>query len=287
MDNNRLIDLRKKKVENKLKQHKELLDSNASIKEAILSLNDTINTQEPVNLDALSKQLQELIDSQTYGEDIKNLETVLRELSDKEKLDEIIQAIGEINNQDVVKAVNSLIEKITTRTIDQSPEQYQPVRRVRKIGQRLVFDDDPLQVTVNGGAMGGGGVPTFRDNKGRVTQVTLTSEGKVPVEITDELGGIATSAKQLPNNHQVTVSNQLTDFATSTNQTNGSQKTQIVEKEPTDTTKLNPSVSITEVTVGTVTTKTITKTIGTDVYQKTVAIDSSDNSINISAWSKL
>lgn len=67
----------------------------------------------------------------------------------------------------------------------------------------------------------------------------------------------------------------------------GSQKTQIVEKEPTDTTKLNPSVSITEVTVGTVTTKTITKTIGTDVYQKTVAIDSSDNSINISTWSKL
>lgn len=78
-----------------------------------------------------------------------------------------------------------------------------------------------------------------------------------------------------------------TGAATSDNQTNGSQKTQLVETLPTDSTKLNPSVSITEVTVGTVTTKTIQKTIGTDVYQKTVAIDSSDNSINISTWSKL
>jgi len=82
-------------------------------------------------------------------------------------------------------------------------------------------------------------------------------------------------------------SGNLVNPATSDNQTNGLQKTQVVETIPTDTTKLNPSVAITEVTVGTVTTKTIQKTIGTDVYQKTVAIDSSDNSISISVWSKL
>ena len=69
-----------------------------------------------------------------------------------------------------------------------------------------------------------------------------------------------------------------------TTATDGSQKTQIVETIPTDTTKLNPSVSITEVTVGTVTTKTIIKTIGTDTYTKTVATNSSDNSITISSW---
>lgn len=64
----------------------------------------------------------------------------------------------------------------------------------------------------------------------------------------------------------------------------GSQKTQIVETIPTDSTKLNPSVSITEVVVGTVTTKTIVKTIGTDTYTKTVVTDSSDNSVTISSW---
>lgn len=72
--------------------------------------------------------------------------------------------------------------------------------------------------------------------------------------------------------------------STSENQTNGSQKTQVVEKEPTDSTKLNGSVAITEVIVGTVTTKTIVKTIGTDTYTKTVATDSSDNSVIISSW---
>lgn len=223
MDSNRLIDLRKKKVENRLKQHQELLNSNTSIKEAISSLNQTINAQKPVNFDSLSKQLDELKELKTYSDDIKNLEIALKSLSTADKLDDVIKAVGGINNKDVVAAVNNLIDKIEIRTIDQSPEQYQPVRRVRKIGQRLVFDDDPLQVTVNGGAMGGGGVPTFRNNKGQVTQVTLTSEGKVPVEITDELGGIATSAKQLPDNHRVTVSNIadtpiISGFATATKQ---------------------------------------------------------------------
>lgn len=113
--------------------------------------------------------------------------------------------------------------------------------------------------------------------------------------------GLAKESKQLPDNHLVTVSNQITDYAQNdtlgnvytaltdadSHLTDGSQKTQIVETLPNDSTKLNPSVAITEVTVGTVTTKTIQKTIGTDVYQKTVAIDSSDNSISISAWSKL
>lgn len=59
----------------------------------------------------------------------------------------------------------------------------------------------------------------------------------------------------------------------------------IIETEPTDTTKLNASVAISESVEGTVTTKTIVKTIGTDTYTKTVATDSSDNSVIISSWS--
>jgi hypothetical protein len=79
-------------------------------------------------------------------------------------------------------------------------------------------------------------------------------------------------------------SGNLVNPATSDNQTNGSQKTQIVETIPTDSTKLNGSVAITEVIVGTVTTKTIVKTIGSTTYTKTVATDSSDNSVTISSW---
>lgn len=60
----------------------------------------------------------------------------------------------------------------------------------------------------------------------------------------------------------------------------------IIEKEPTDTTKLNPSLTVSESVLGTVTTKVIQKTIGAVVYQKTVTSDSSDNSLSVSAWSK-
>lgn len=69
-----------------------------------------------------------------------------------------------------------------------------------------------------------------------------------------------------------------------TTATDGTQKTQVVETIPTDTTKLNGSAVISEVVNGTVTTKTIVKTIGVNTYTKTVATDSSDNSVTISSW---
>lgn len=50
------------------------------------------------------------------------------------------------------------------------------------------------------------------------------------------------------------------------------------------TAQTNASVVITEAVNGTVTTKTIVKTIGSTNYTKTVATDSSDNSVIISSW---
>lgn len=49
----------------------------------------------------------------------------------------------------------------------------------------------------------------------------------------------------------------------------------------------NASVAITESVDGTVTTKMITKTIGALSYVKSVATDSSDNSVTVSSWSVL
>jgi len=67
----------------------------------------------------------------------------------------------------------------------------------------------------------------------------------------------------------------------------GLQEVEVVETAPTDSTKNNSSYEITEAIVGTVTTKTLVKTIGSTQYQKTIATDSSDNSISISAWSEI
>lgn len=147
----KLVELKQKKAEAEVKKHQELLDSNASITEAVFALNKAINAQQPYDDSKLVEQLKELKESQTFGDDIKRLETALKQSSDKEKLDEIVKAVGNINNADVVKAVNSLIAKIESKAVNQDPEDYQPVRRVRKIGQRLVFDDDPMRVSVAGG----------------------------------------------------------------------------------------------------------------------------------------
>jgi len=62
---------------------------------------------------------------------------------------------------------------------------------------------------------------------------------------------------------------------------------EIQETNPTDSTKLNPSLSITESVLGTVTTTTIQQTIDSDVYQQTIEEDSSDNSVTVSAWSQI
>lgn len=49
----------------------------------------------------------------------------------------------------------------------------------------------------------------------------------------------------------------------------------------------NPSLSIAEATVGTVTTTTIQKTIGATTYEQTIEEDSSDNSVEVSNWSEI
>ena len=49
----------------------------------------------------------------------------------------------------------------------------------------------------------------------------------------------------------------------------------------------NASMSISETVDGTITTKTIDKIVGEKTYRKTIAKDSSDNSITISAWSEV
>jgi hypothetical protein len=47
----------------------------------------------------------------------------------------------------------------------------------------------------------------------------------------------------------------------------------------------NASLTVSEAVEGTVTTKTLTKTIGSTSYVKTVESDSSDNSVTVSTWS--
>lgn len=151
MDRDKLAKLRKKSVEAKAQKHQEILDSNTSIKDAVLALHTAINEQEPYNDSKLVEQLAELKQSITFTDDVARLEKALKASSDKDKLDEVIKAVGSINNEDVVSAVNGLMAKLDDNTPSQSPDNYQPVRRVIKVGTRLIFDDTQTPVGMGGG----------------------------------------------------------------------------------------------------------------------------------------
>lgn len=98
--------------------------------------------------------------------------------------------------------------------------------------------------------------------------------------------GAATAAKQLPDNHQVTVSNPTanpeTGLAKDSTLTDSSQITKVKETAPTDTSKTNPSYVLTRNVGGYIT--SIAQTIGATTYTKTITRDVNNYITNISVW---
>ena len=164
MDKDKLANLRKKVAENKAKKHQELLDSNASIKDAITALKQAIELKEDVDMSVVVAEILNLKESLIFKEDIDRLTTAIEKQSNEsvtpENINQLIDKIGDINNDDVIIAVNNLSKLLAENTThSQKASDYMPVRRVRKVGQVFIFDDDPHQTTVMGGG-GGGGVQT-------------------------------------------------------------------------------------------------------------------------------
>jgi len=114
----------------------------------------------------------------------------------------------------------------------------------------------------------------FTDSNGNRNPALIDSERHLQVDVlTAPPVTINTSSLPLP-----------TGAATSTNQTNGTQKTQIVETSPTDTTKSNPSATLAYDGSGNL--STITKVISGLSYQKTLSY--TDGVLtDISAWIQL
>lgn len=111
---------------------------------------------------------------------------------------------------------------------------------------------------------------------------TITAIRNIEIPLVD-VSALAKEAKQLPDGHEVEVNNFPTEYPLPSAQIT----TLLTETPPTDPTKLNAPLTVTESVLGTVTTKTITQTIGATSYVMTVESDSSDNSVNVSAWSEV
>lgn len=183
MDRDRLAELRRKKADNKANDHKQLLESNASIKEAINLLSEVINGK--LDTSVISEQIKELKKSLTFSNEIKSLELSLTSIKSNpfkvKDFDKLLYKIGDINNTDVVEAVNNLIVKLQDNS--QKAEDFQPVRRVIQIGNRLVFDDMPTPVALGGGGGGGGGF----DGKLVLGNAKVSTDNPLPVAVEGDI----------------------------------------------------------------------------------------------------
>lgn len=185
MDRVKLAELRKKKADKKAFDQQKLLDSNASIKEAILALDKTLNKSQ-TNSEVILGQIKEL--KSGFGKEVKQLENALAKINkdplELKNFDKLLDKVGDINNQDVVEAVNNLTVRLEEQSISQDPKDFQPVRRVRKVGQRLVFDDDPSQAILGGGG-GSGGIQTSLIENDRVKVSSETEDLAVRLDNTE------------------------------------------------------------------------------------------------------
>lgn len=184
----KLIELRNKKnINNKkadLARHTELIES-------INKLHSLFEDNGSTNTDKLLNKLEEF---SVFKSDVLSIKEAITNLNrDNVSINnfaELIESQSNIDFTQVINAINQLTEVVKANTVDsvtiknRDTSEYIPVRRVRQVQNRLVFDDDPLQVTVVGGGGGSGGLTMlpFKDSTGKSVQVTVTEDGKLPVD---------------------------------------------------------------------------------------------------------
>lgn len=193
MDRDKLAQLRKRKADNKASEHKQLLESNASIKEAITLLSETINGRLDTRI--IGEQIASLKKSLTFSSEIKALELSMNSVRSNafkvKDFDKLLDKVGSINNSGVVEAVNNLVAKLEDNSVSQKAEDFQPVRRVIQVGQRLVFDDLPTPIAFGGGGGGGGSsIPTYLIENERLKVIAEPIGGFAPEDtITTTIDG--------------------------------------------------------------------------------------------------
>lgn len=175
MDRTKLAEIRKNKADTTLARHKELVNANLSIKDALMSLHELINGKEVYDDSLIIEQLKELQYNSVLKTDVEKLEQAIRETTTVEIQDfqKLLKSVENIRNDDVIQAVNQLAANLQEQSSQQAKD-YQPVRRVRKIGTKFVFDDEPLQVSIAGG--GGSSVQSSLIRNGNSISV-VNSDG--------------------------------------------------------------------------------------------------------------
>jgi len=160
MDRAKLAQLRRKKLETNKKteadRHEAILKSHDQVFTAVNKLAETLEAQD--NKDVL--ELIKSIDTSKELEAMVNLVNKLGERSDQSSKDivELISKNTAKQNEAIAEIAIKLSESIQKQSFkSQEVTDFVPTRRVRKVGNRFVFDDDPMQVSIVGG--GGSSFP--------------------------------------------------------------------------------------------------------------------------------
>lgn len=149
------------------------VDGIHDVEQAVKDLYELLNGKEEYDFDKLSKQLETISSKLDLDEQFRSLEKSLKATSidtselhskayktNSEGFSRLIKAIEankplpvHIDLSKVEKAIIQVREQIEAQTVDpkQAPEEYTPVRRVVKVGNRLLFDDQPTPTRGGGG----------------------------------------------------------------------------------------------------------------------------------------
>lgn len=189
----KLLELRQKNNENKkqldVQRHDDLLT-------AINSLRNALNFEQKdytENIDVLIDKLDGL---DSLEKEIAAVKQAIKEIPEINSLsinnlDELTKYQQEVDLSIVIKAIDALTVAVKSISItdvsisNRKASDFIPMRRVREVNGKLVFDDAPMQVSVVGGGGSSIGIASFKDVNGNVVQVRLTADGKVPVDIGD------------------------------------------------------------------------------------------------------
>ena len=173
---NRKLELAKKKKETAVKNEQltsKEIEARSKLLEATENLYELINGQEQYDFDKLHKQLVEIDKRLDLAPYFKSLEDTLKLLTPPTKnpktkiegFSELLKAVNsnkpiptKIDLSSLEKSIVNIEQYIReqSKPSDQGAENYQPVRRVIKVGNRFIFDDN----FTNAGGGGGGGSST-------------------------------------------------------------------------------------------------------------------------------
>ncbi len=180
-------------------RHTQEIEALSDVKASIQDLYSLINDQDKFDANKLSEQIETLAKSLDIQDQVASIKEALGNLNPQvtvEKMDvaPLLEAIEAnkpipIDVSEMHKAIIEIRQRVQeSSVVEQAPEEFQPVRRVVKVGNRLIFDDQPTTATrAGGGGSGGSSSGGLTDTELRATPVETTESNRYAVDGDDEL----------------------------------------------------------------------------------------------------